>query len=104
MAGQIERRAGPGRGPDRKRRRLLDHGAELGHVVDRDHHLDLERLAHAGVDHGDRPGSPHAVVAGRRAAEEASDLVERALGGREADALGRRPRRPRPPSARGARG
>ena len=79
-------RRGTGRGGAS---RLLDHGAEVGHVVDRDHHLDLERLAHAGVDHGDGPGSPHAVVAGRRASEEAGDLVQRALRGGEADPLGR---------------
>ena len=41
-------------GRRRARRRLVDDGAELGHVVDRDDDLDLERLAHAGVDDGDR--------------------------------------------------
>ena len=45
----------------------------------------VELLAHAGVDDGDRP-RPAVVV---EAAEEAGDLVERALGGRQADALRR---------------
>ena len=60
----------PDRAPDRAgrgraRRGLVDHGAELGHVVDRDDHLDLERLAHAGVDDRDRPRPTLAAVGGR---------------------------------------
>ena len=59
--------------------------AEVAHVLDRDDDLDLERLADAGVDDGDRPR-----LAGRRpAAEEAGDLVERTLRGRQPDALRR---------------
>ena len=49
------RRARPRPGPDG---RLVDHRAELGHVVDRDDDLDLEGLAHAGVDDRDRAGPP----------------------------------------------
>ncbi len=45
------------------RRRLVDDGAELGHVVDRDDDLDLERLAHARVDDGD--GARPALTGGR---------------------------------------
>ena len=57
----------------------------LRHVVDGDDHLDVEVLARTGVDDGDRP----CAVLGL-AAEEAGDLVEGALRGREADALRRR--------------
>ncbi len=102
------------RRPDRAARRTgrrrarasgsLDHGAELGHVVDRDDHLDLERLAHPGVDHRDRPRPPHAVVADGGAAEEAGDLLQRALRGGQADPLRRRAARRGAPSGRGARG
>ena len=63
--------------------------AELGHVLDRDHDLDLERLAHAGVDDGDRPGPAPGRRVVLEAAEEAGDLLERPLGGRQADALRR---------------
>ena len=58
--------------------------AEVAHVLDRHHHLDLQRLADAGVDDGDvaRPATVEA-------AEEAGDLLERPLRGRQADALGR---------------
>ena len=66
-----------GRGPRRLRVR-----ARLGHVVDRDDHLDVELLARAGVDDGDGPGAGVGLPA-----EEARDLVERALRRREADAL-----------------
>ena len=49
-------------------------------------------------------GPAHAVVAVVGAAEEAGDLLERALRGRQADALRRRAAALRAPSARGARG
>ena len=58
--------------------------AGLGHVVDGNDHLDVELFARAGVD--DRHGARHRLGL---AAEEARDLVERALRGREADALRR---------------
>ena len=51
--------------------------AQLAHVLDRHDDLDLERLADAGVDDGDRPRPPSSVVA----AEEVGDLLERPLGG-----------------------
>ncbi len=63
---------------------LVDDLAQAAHVLDRDDDLDLQRLAHAGVDDGDRARAAFGL-----AAEEAGDLVERALGGRQADALGR---------------
>ena len=59
--------------------------AGLGHVVDRDDHLDVELLLRARVD--DRHG-PRARFG--LAAEEPRDLVERALRGRQSDALRRR--------------
>ena len=52
--------------------------AEVGEILDRHAHLEVELLAHAGVDDRDRP----------IAADEARDLLERALGGRQRDALG----------------
>ncbi len=58
--------------------------AGLVHVVDRNDHLDVERLARARVDDRDRALSLLAETA-----EEPRDLVEGALGGREADALRR---------------
>jgi len=60
---------------------------ELAHVVDRDDHLEVERLAGAGVDHRHGAGS----LVGP-APEEARDLVERPLGGGEPDPLRRHPR------------
>ena len=65
-----------------RRPRRLRVRTRLGHVVDRDDHLDVELLARAGVDDGDGPGAGIGLPA-----EEARDLVERALRGREADAL-----------------
>ena len=73
----------PGRG--RAADRLLDDLAERAHVVDRDDDLDSSGLR--------MPAST--IVTGRQAAvvvapaEEAGDLVERALGGRQPDALRR---------------
>ena len=54
--------------------------------------LSLERLAHAGVDDGDRPRRTRRVIAAGRlaAAEVARHHAERPLRGRQADAL-RRP-------------
>ncbi len=43
---------------------LVDDLTEAAHVLDGDHDLDLHRLAHPGVDDGDRPR--RAVVADRR--------------------------------------
>jgi hypothetical protein len=57
---------------------------ELGHVVDRDDDLQLQILARAGVD--DRDGTR---PFGRVTPEEVRDLVERALRGRQRDALRR---------------
>src|SRR5690606_1716696 len=62
----------------------LDDLAEGAHVLDGDDDLDVELLAAAGVDDGDRAWCAGVVAA----AEEAGDLVERALGGRQPDALG----------------
>jgi len=68
---------------------VVDGRAHLGHVLHGHDHLELEGLAHPGVDHGDRPGPPLAVVTPSplASAEEAGDLVEGALGGRQPDAL-----------------
>ena len=52
--------------------------AEVGEVIDRDAHLEVELLADSGVDDGDVPV----------AADEAGHLLERALRRRERDALG----------------
>ncbi len=52
--------------------------AEVGQVLHRDAHLEIELLADAGVDDGDVPV----------AADEAGDLLERALRRRQRDALG----------------
>ena len=51
--------------------------------------LQLELLAHAGVDDRDRARAPLALPVDGPAAEEAGDLVERTLGRGEPDALGR---------------
>ena len=64
------------------RRSLPGHGAELRHVLDRYDHLDLHRLAMAGVH--DRHGSR--AVRGLTA-EEARDLLQGPLGRRQADPL-----------------
>ncbi len=53
--------------------------AELAHVLERDDHLEVERLARAGVHELD----------GTAAGDEAADLLERSLRGREADPLKR---------------
>jgi hypothetical protein len=67
----------------------LDHLAQLAHVVDRHHDLDVELLAYPGVDDGDgaRAAAGPRVIA---AAQEAGHHVERPLGGGQADALRRR--------------
>ena len=78
---RVHRRAG-GPGPQLTRRQRLTH---LAHVFHRDDDFDLELLADAGVDDGDRPRATGLAVA----AEEAGDLLERALGGGQADALRR---------------
>ena len=87
IAGQIEWRTSglPAAGPDSSSPSPSSIGlAQVGHVLDRDDDLELQGLAHAGVDHGDRAG-----LAAGPAAEEPGHLLERALGGRQADALGR---------------
>ncbi len=78
--GRIDRR------PDRARLPALFSAlaARLAHVVDRDDHLEVELLRHARVDELDRAA----------AGNEPADLLERALGRREADPL-RRLRRER---------
>src|SRR5207248_7139562 len=69
--------------------RVYDY-AGVAQVLDRHADLEVEGLAHPGVDDADRPGPPLAGVwVLRPATEEAGDLVERALGGRQADALRR---------------
>ena len=55
-------------------------GAGVGHVLDRDDDLEVERLADAGVDD---------LALALRADEELCDPLERALGGRQADPLDR---------------
>ena len=57
--------------------------ADGGHVVDRDHDLEVERLARPGIDDLD-------VAVRSDAAEEPGDRVERPLRGAQADALERR--------------
>ena len=59
--GQIEARSGRRVGSSTGR---VDRLAELGHVLDRDDHLDLHRLAVAGVD--DRHGPRRRRSSGRR--------------------------------------
>jgi hypothetical protein len=82
--------AGGARGGRSADRLALDDPAEVTHVVDRHDHLDVERLGHPGVDDRHRAGArcrrPVAVV---EAAQVAGHDVERPLGGRQADALGR---------------
>ncbi len=56
--------------------------AHRGHVVDRDDHLELERLARAGIDDLD-------LATRTDAGHEPPDRLERALRGRQADPLGR---------------
>ncbi|KZX19792.1 hypothetical protein ACH61_03108 [Rathayibacter tanaceti] len=76
-------------GPDRsalragrshRRALLLRRGAELGHVLDGDDDAELPLLLGGGRDDRD----------GRAASEEPGDLLSRADGGRQADALHRR--------------
>ncbi len=55
-------------------------GAELAHVLDRDHHLEVELLARPRVDELDLT---------THAGHEAADLLERPLRGGQADALER---------------
>ena len=64
---------------------LGDRLAQFAHVFHGDDHIDLERFADTGVDDDHRARG--AVVGA--APEEAGDLLERALGGRQADALRR---------------
>ena len=77
MLGQMLERARPPVPEGVPRRRCA-------HVVDRHHDLDVELLAHAGVDDLHRPRGVAQV-----AAEEACRLFQRALRGRQADPLRR---------------
>ena len=85
LSDQVEQHRGDGR-PDRVAGLgIVARGLPgLAHVLDRDDHLQLERLADAGVDDAHRPRAPVAL-----AAEEPGDLVERPLRGRQPDALRR---------------
>ena len=65
-------------GPERAAAGVLGVFVERGHVLDRDDDLEVPPLLARRGDHLDRGG----------AAEEAGDLLDRADGGREADALG----------------
>ncbi len=58
---------------------------EIAHVLDRNDDVDRQRFAHPGVDDGDRTR----LVRRREPAEETGHFFERALGGRQADALRR---------------
>ena len=55
----------------------------LAHVVNRHHHLEVELLHPAGINHAHRPRCAVLVLS----AQEAGDLAERPLRGRQADAL-----------------
>ncbi len=85
MLGQMLVRRSASATAGRAAAQLGDGLAERRHVLDRDHDLDLERLADAGVDDLHRTWHAGRGVA----AEEAGDLVERALRGRETDPLRR---------------
>ena len=79
------RRRGPrSGGPEHRRHPLRGLGdpRQVRHVLDRHDDLDLHRLAEPGVD--DRHGTR---AARGLAAEEPRDLLERSLGGGQADAL-----------------
>jgi hypothetical protein len=58
---------------------------EIAHVLDRDDDVDRQRLTHTRIDDGDRAR----LVGRREPTEEPRHLFERALGGRQADALRR---------------
>ena len=73
-----DRAAGRLAAGDRLELRPLAALVGLDHRLDRDMDLQVELLGGAGVDHRHLPA---------RAAEVAADLLERALGGREADPL-----------------
>ena len=74
--------SGVGVATGRRHRPALTERAE---VLDRDDHLDLERLADAGVDDAHGSFAAWLVVS----AEELGDLLERTLCGRQPDPLGR---------------
>ncbi len=83
---QVARCAGPAEragGPLLERNAL----AEPAHVLDRDDDRQLEGLARAGVDDSD-------LAAWADATEESGDQLERPLGGRQPDPLGRLARQP----------
>ena len=64
--------------------RFVDDASEVAHVLDRYDDLEVERLSDSGIDDGD--GTPGISVV---TSEEPSGLLERALGGGQADALWR---------------
>ena len=89
IAGQMLVRRSPlAAGPARLllRRDALAHRR---HVLDRHDHLEVERLAHPGIDDRDLAARPDA-------AEEPGDRLERPLRGRQADPLERSGRGARP--------
>ncbi len=65
--------------------RGVDALPDVAHLLDRHDDVDLHLLAHAGVDDGDRLGDCRRPVP----AEEVGHLLQRALRGRQADALRR---------------
>ena len=65
-------------------RRIPELAAELAHVFDGDHYLEVELLGRAGVDNRDRARSGLGATA-----EESRDLLEGSLRGRQSDALRR---------------
>ena len=87
--------------PDRRPHRALRRGsardvldlADAGHVLDRHFDRQVEPLLLRGVDDGRRNGRPRRAMRLRgsrgRSAQESRHFVERALRGREADALER---------------
>jgi len=88
VANPVVARAVPiaaGRAGGRAGGRAAERLAHLPHVLHGYDDLDVELLAHAGVDHGDRA----LLAVGPPASQEAGQLLERALGGGETDALGR---------------
>ncbi len=84
IAGQMERFGGAPSAGTAARHGLLG----VGHVLDGDHHLDLQAPVAGGVDDGHRARAPLALLH-RPPGQEAADGLQRALGGGEPDALGR---------------
>jgi len=94
--GRMDRRpdaAADGAGCGRAADRPLDDFAERAHVLDRYDDLDLEGLADAGIDDGDRPRAgrrPDGTArSGHKPPQVTGDLVKGTLGRREPDSLRR---------------